>query len=118
MTQHTKSLEEMKKVLKLWLQENVAECDSNGEWYGFDTNVGNLLEDECIKPLTDFLASEKSSSFHAGQMNVIGSLTQDKHIQGLMYLADCKLLKPWEACEAHLKVIQQSLLEDIERSKE
>lgn len=42
----TPTWEEFKKCLDKWLKENVASQDLSEEWWGWDTNVGDLLADD------------------------------------------------------------------------
>lgn len=55
----TTKQQELREVMRKWLSDNVASPDKDGEWWGYDTNVGDLLSDECLAPLRSLLHSEQ-----------------------------------------------------------
>ncbi len=59
--------ERLRDVLKKWLSSHVASEEDDGTWYGWDTNVGNLLDDESMKVLNGFFEQELQMAEKRGQ---------------------------------------------------
>lgn len=51
--QRQERIERFIVAMRTWLTDNVASQDENGNWWGYDTNVGNLLENDRLQPLIE-----------------------------------------------------------------
>lgn len=61
--------DKLREAVREYLK-NVASEDAPNEWYGYDTNVGNLLSDECLAPFQAFFTSALQKE-HARLMELL-----------------------------------------------
>ena len=56
----TSPTDKLREVMREYLKNNVASEYNANEWWGWDTNVGDLLSDELLAPFHSLLLSERT----------------------------------------------------------
>jgi hypothetical protein len=60
---------EFEKVLSKWLKDQCADIDDDGNWWGYDTNVEDLIGNSTL--LKSFITAQRHRAYLAGRQSVV-----------------------------------------------